>query len=406
MNYDESKTKFDAYVEQCRQEIIKQFFPNEAGLLLSNNSFLENDIDNLIISAEEKQKRKAVKDRLKLIKIKVDHTMRMVEKIIRINEEMGIKLDFQLVMKLAILYHDIGRFEQVTWSDTFVDSVYTNKNKQYNGNKVEDHGQAGKYIFLNNDFSINEQYRPIIGESIFFHQNLENSPKLQYRYDSLSEVRSLNINDILTGKYDLNDAEWHIVALITQLVADIDKTDILFQYLTGDISVFNNYTIDSTERTLDEIAKDWNVPKQEILEFNEFEESDYNNQEKKQVLIPIKTLNLSQLEVSKEFKNMFYLFCETDDQNLRETYGNLKKLRKIQQKWSFVYALWWRVSRFIKDINFYSVLVGIEECELLDQIWKLMPEEYQPLIEEPIDYAKNKLIPRKKGNSQSLYTRK
>lgn len=405
MNYNESKIKFDAYVEQCRQDIIKQFFINEADFLQSNNLNTENNIIDLSLTPEENKKRNAVNKRLNMIRIKLDHTMRMVEEIIRINEEMGIKLDFQLVMKLAILYHDIGRFEQATWSDTYVDNAYTNNNKKYNGNEVQDHGQAGKYIFLNNDFAVSEQYKPAIGESIFFHQNPENSSKLQYRYDSLSEIRGLDINDILTGKHDLNESEWHIVALITQLVADIDKTDILYQYLTNDISVFNNYTIDSTQRTLDEISKDWNVSKEEILEFNECEETDYNKKIKKQILIPIKTLNLSQLEVSNEFRNMFYEFCETDNQELKKTWGDLQKLRNIHTKWSFVYALWWRVARFIKDINFYSVLVGIEECKLLEQIYEQMPEEYRPLIKEPIEYALTKLIPEKKDNKQGLYTR-
>lgn len=408
MNYNESKTRFDAYVEQCRQDIIKHFFPNENNLLQPNNIIMQNNTFNTNATEEEKQKRKVVEKRLKMIKQKLDHTMRMIEEIIRINEQMGIKLDFQLVMKIAILYHDIGRFEQATWSDNFKDSNYNANNKKYNGEKVSNHGQAGKHIFLNNDFAVDEQYAPIVGESIFYHVNPENYSNVQHHYENIGEIRGLNIKEIATGHTaeNLNEAEWHIVSLITQLVADIDKVDILYQYLTGEEKVFKPHVVDDSKRSLDEISLDWGIPKSEILQYNNIEEEDYNKMTNKEVKIPVENLELSKLEVSDEFRKMFYEFCTTDTKEIKEIWGKLPILWDIYPKWSFVYVIWWRISKFIKDINFYSVLVGVEECKLLEQIYEQMPEKYRSLIREPIDYALSKLIPEKKGNEQGLYTRK
>ena len=34
-------------------------------------------------------------------------------------------------MKVAILYHDIGRLSQATWSNTFDDIIYKEKNKPF-----------------------------------------------------------------------------------------------------------------------------------------------------------------------------------------------------------------------------------------------------------------------------------
>lgn len=404
MEYNTSKIKFDAYVEECRQEIIRQFFPNEAHLLNHSELITNNNYD-LSLTKEENERRKALNSRLAMIKQKLNHTMRMVDEIIRINDEMGIKLDFQLVMKLAILYHDIGRFEQATWAEDFSDRNY--KDKVYNGKEVHDHGEAGKEIFLTNDFAVDEQYSPIIGESIFYHQNTDKSPKLNYQYDSLSEVRGLNINEIATGHNAelLNEAEWHLVAIITQLVADIDKVDIFFQYLTKEEPIMKDFAIDRSRRNLDKIALDWGISKQEILEYNNITENSYNT-EPVVLYIPIKNLETSKLAVSEEFKDIFYKYCETDDKEIKETFGNLGILWKRIPKWSSIYVLWWRIGRFIKDINFYSILTGIEESKLLKDVYTLMPDEYKPLIIEPIEYAINTLIPHKKGKEPSLYARR
>lgn len=407
MDYNKSKVRFNAYVEQCKQEIIKQFFPNEAHLLNQGNIILENNTFGLILTKDEQQKRKVMNTRLSMIKQKVDHTMRMVEQIIRINEEMGISLDFQQVMKFAVLYHDIGRFEQATWSPSFSDETY--KTKIYpNGETFKNHGQAGKKIFLGNNFEVDEQYAPIIGETIFHHVNPEENEKTKYQYGSLSEVRGLNVKEIATGNSAslLNEAEWHLVAIITQLVADIDKVDIFFQYLTGEIEIFRPYVVDDSQRTMDEIALDWGIKKEEILDYNEIEEEEYEKMENKKIKIPVETLNLSKLEVPQDFKNMFYDYCTQNNEEVKKIWGSIPTLTKIYPKWSYVYALWWRVGRFIKDINFYSVLISIEECKLLEEVYKQMPDKYKPLISEPIDYAINTLIPQKKGKEPRLYAKK
>ena len=46
--------------------------------------------------------------RLKMIDIKLDHTMRMIEQVINTNEILGFRTSLGLVLKVAVLYHDIG----------------------------------------------------------------------------------------------------------------------------------------------------------------------------------------------------------------------------------------------------------------------------------------------------------
>ena len=47
----------------------------------------------------------------------------------------------------------------------------------------------------------------------------------KYINESLFDEEEIlcNIDDIVTGKFKLNDGEWEIASLIVQLVADIDK---------------------------------------------------------------------------------------------------------------------------------------------------------------------------------------
>ena len=134
MEYNKIYRSFTDYTNGCRDEIrSKEYTIDDAwGLNISKS-------DELGISEIVK------KQRLKMIDIKVDHTMRMVEQIIKVNESLGIKINLALVTKIAILYHDIGRMRQATWSNTFGDSIYRDMNSPFNN-----HGEDGCDIFLNN----------------------------------------------------------------------------------------------------------------------------------------------------------------------------------------------------------------------------------------------------------------
>jgi hypothetical protein len=110
-------------------------------------------------------------------------------------------------------------------------------NRPYNN-----HGEEGYNIFINNDFGVDEKYIPIIAETILHHQNHHTQSKLNYRFDK--GLENLRIDDVATGNVLLNDAEWEIASLIVQLVADIDKCDILYQHLSDDFDMIRDYVYD------------------------------------------------------------------------------------------------------------------------------------------------------------------
>ena len=376
MEYNSTQKSFIEYINRCRNNILEKFFTKKdaEGLRLTGSE-TETEIDKIV-----------KKHRLKMINIKLDHTMRMVEQIVKINQNLGIKVDLDLVVKVSVLYHDIGRMRQSTWSNTFADSSYREKNKPFNN-----HGEDGYDIFLNNDFNIDSKYIPVIGETILHHQDVHTQPKLQYRYDT--DLGKIDIHDIITGRFNLNEAEWQVASLIVQLVADIDKTDILYQHLSDDFDMIRDYIDDKSMDTLDNISKYWCVSKKEIIEYNNIDESSY---EPRRIRIPIKNMDLNRLIVPAYMREMFY----------NNSWLELKEMIK-DRNWTFITILWWRLSHFLNQISFNSVLINIEESKLLDQIYEKVPDELKFLVEEAFAYARNELVENRiKENEGNIYLRR
>lgn len=374
MDYYKSYKSFNDYTNKCRD-------------IIRSKVYTKNDAFNLNIVDDRLGINEIIRNhRLKMIDIKVDHTMRMIEQIIKINENLGLNVNLGLVTKIAVLYHDIGRMRQATWSNTYADSIYKRMNSPF-----KNHGEDGYDIFLNNDFNIDEKYIPVIGQTILHHQDVKSQPKLQYRYDK--DLSQINIDDIVTGKFELNDAEWKITSLIVQLVADIDKTDILYQHLSDDFNMIRDYVSDNSMESLDKIAEYWCVSKEEIIEYNGIDESVY---EPRTIRIPIKNMDLNRLIVPSYMREMFY----------NNSWLDLRELVK-DKNWNFITILWWRLSHFLNEISFNSVLINIEESKLLDQIYDKIPDELKFLVEEAFAYARNELIERRiKENVGNIYIKR
>ena len=374
MEYNKIYKSFMEYINKCRDEISSKEYT------IDDAFYLNISKDTLGISEIIKN------HRLKMINIKVDHTMRMVEQIIKVNESLGIKIDLALITKIAILYHDIGRMRQATWSNIYTDSIYRTMNSPFNN-----HGEDGCDIFLNNDFGIDEKYVPVISETIKYHQTVHTQPRLQYRYDT--DISKLNVSEIITGKFNLNSAEWEIASLMVQLVADIDKTDILYQQLLDDSNMIRDYVDDKSMNNLDEISKYWCVSKEEIIEYNHI---DPNNYQPRRIRIPIKNMDLNRLIVPSYMREMFY----------NNSWLDLKDLIK-DRNWTFVTILWWRLSHFLNQISFNSVLINIEESQLLDQIYEKIPDELKFLFDEAFAYARNELVENRiKENEGNIYLKR
>ena len=369
MECDKTYESYIDYVNKCRN-------------LIKNTFFTKDDLEFLSSGKDDNEINKIVRNhRLKMIDIKLEHTMRMIEQVIKINQKLEIKIDLSLVIKVAVLYHDIGRISQSTWCNTFSDTIYKKMNMPF-----KDHGEEGYDIFLNNDFNVDDRYKPIISETILHHQDHHTQPKLNYRFDG--GLKGINIDDIITGKYQLNDAEWQVASLIVQLVADIDKTDILYQHLSSDFEMIRDYVFDKSMDNLDIIAKNWGISKSEILEYNELVENEYKPGI---IKVPIKNISIDKLEVPQYMKDMFY----------NDSWPDLKVL--IQDKnWNFITMLWWRLSHFLNKISFTSTLVNIEESKLLEQIYEKIPVRLRVLVREAFEYAKEELVNHKidenKGN--------
>jgi len=374
MEYKKTYESYIDYTNKCRE-------------MIKNTFFTEKDAENIKHTDDGLGINKIVKShRLKMIDIKVDHTMRMIEQIIKINKNLEIRIDLDLVIKIAVLYHDIGRIRQATWSNTYSDRIYTLRNQPFNN-----HGEDGYDIFLNNDFNVDDKYKPIISETILHHQSHHTQPKLNYKFDS--NLENIQIDDIITGKFELNDTEWQIASLIVQLVADVDKTDILYQQLSSNSDMIRDHVFDKSFDTLDNIASNWGISKKEIVEYNEIDEQNYTPQ---RIKIPIENVTIDKITVPEYMKTMFY----------ENSWPELPVL--IQDKnWNFITILWWRLSHFLNQISFNSTLITIEESKLLEQIYEKIPTKLKPLFTDAFEYAKEVLVTsRIKKNKGNIYIKK
>ena len=351
-------------------------------MIIKNSFFNKNDLDYIDINEEDLSINEVVKrHRLKMIDIKLDHTIRMIEQVINTNELLGFRTSLGLVLKVAVLYHDIGRMRQATWSNTFNDNIYVRMNKPF-----KNHSEDGYDIFMNNDFNVDKRYIPVVGNSILHHQDLHTKPRLNYKY--MGNLNDISIDDIVTGKIELNDSEWQIVSLITQLVADIDKSDILYQHLSDDFKMIRDYVYDNSRDTLDNIALKWEVSKNEIIEYNKIDE---NNYEPGRIKIPIKNMPINKLEPPQYMKEMFY----------NNSWPELKVLIQ-DENWNFICILWWRLSHFLNEISFTSTLINIEESKLLDEIYKKIPVRLRPLVDEVFEYSKEVLVTKRIDDNKGM----
>lgn len=374
MDYNKTEKSYLDYINMCK-------------MLIKNTFFTSDDLDYIDISDDNLSIDDIVKKhRLKMIDIKLEHTMRMIEQVINMNNTLGLKVELGLVLKVAVLYHDIGRMRQSTWSNTFNDNIYIRLNKPF-----KNHSEDGYNIFMNNDFNVDKKYVPVIASSILNHQDLHNKPKLNYRYTG--NLSDINIFDIVTGNIELNDGEWQIVSLITQLVADIDKCDILYQHLSDDFKMIREYVYDNSRDTLDNISIKWDVSKKEIIEYNKINESSY---EPRRIKIPIKNMPISKLEPPYYMKDMFY----------NNSWPELRILIQ-DENWNFISILWWRLSHFLNEISFTSTLINIEETKLLEKIYQKIPTRLKPLVDEVFEYSKKVLVEdRIKENKGKIYLKK
>ena len=373
MEYNKTYNSFIEYIDKCR-------------FIINNSIFNTLDIDYLEYDYKISIDNFIKKHRLKMIDIKLEHTNRMLEQIVNINNKLELKPNLDLLIKIAILYHDIGRFSQATWCNTFSDSIYKKKKSIF-----DNHSEEGYYIFLNNDFNIFEKYIPIISNSILYHQFHHISDKLNYKFNT--NLNNINIDNIITGSYFFNEKEWQVASLIVQLVADLDKIDILYQHLTSDFKMIREYVYDTSYNSIEQLAKKWGITPKEIIEYNNLEDKNY---EGIKIKIPIVNVSIDKLRIPNYMKEMFY------NNNWKELDVLIK-----DNNWNFITILWWRLSHFLNKIEFVETLVNVYDNNLLEKIYHNIPVRLRPLFEEAFNYSKEVLIEDKiKENKGRIYIKK
>lgn len=361
INFNETKKYFDDYINCTYLEIKEKYFDIES----------EDDLARYNL-------------RNAMIKQKYDHTMRVVENISKMAKKIGQSINFLELTKVVGLFHDIGRFEQALYNDTYVDSVVYK-----NHPTIKNHAEEGE-LFLNQTgfktFYTPKIYQPAISKSVGLHQMPVLPKEFNYKVDK--NFGKINPDTVLTGTYNFNELEQQIISLLLQMVRDIDKIDILYQRANGEI------------KAIPEILKVKNIGKDNVknlwgLSLKDLKELNTNDELDNSSLIKLysKSIPVEKLYIPEEIKRMIYA-------------GENISLSELQNRddYSFITAVWWSLYTFLSDINFVSNLEVIEENNLLKQIYDQYPAEYRPVINEIFIYAKYTLInERIKKNKDNLY---
>ncbi len=384
INYDGVKETFDKYIDECKKRIKDTFFKEDE---LSTYKTLR---DNLVRTGKldsNSSLESAIKyERLQMIDTKINHTMRVVEDVIKIAEKMGTSVNFNNVLKVAALLHDIGRFDQATWNDSFRDSCY----KDIAG--INNHAEAGYHILFTNerikDYPIDKRFYKAIGTVVYNHGNSKLEGDLAIRLKDASE---LDISK-LSGLDKLNVDEKVIVAALVQMVRDVDMLDILYQHLTGEFPVIREeVNFKTLGESIDKIASYWEVEPSVLLEYNHITEDELKL--RKTIKIPVNKINLNKLSVPKDIKMKFFAH---EDMNL----GELMERRDF----TFIIGMWWRLNHFLSNINFTSNLQVVEEKNLLEKIYNQYPIEYRFLVRDAFEHANLELVKQKlEQNKSNIY---
>lgn len=364
LSYEDAKGFFDNYIDATYFKIKDKYF-------------------NIV--SEEDMKR--FNHRNEMIKQKYVHTMRVVENIAKMAEKMGQSVNFLELTKVVGLFHDIGRFEQALYSDTYSDYLVYKDHPT-----IKNHGEEGEIFLKEKGFQIFETpevYQPAIAKSVGLHQANELPKEFDHKVDI--NFGKINPDQILTGNYSFNEFEQKIVSLLLQMVRDIDKIDILYQRANGEIrpvpEIINVKNIGK-----ENIMRIWGVTLDDLKELNSLDEIDNGER----IKFYTKRVPIEKLFVKQEIKDMMY----------RGENINLKGLQ-ARSDYSFITALWWSIYTFLSDINFVSNLEVVEDNDLLNQIYNMYPEEYRPVIDEIFNYAKEVLISERiYNNRDNLYVSK
>jgi len=387
-SYNLSKKSLEEFIKRQITKIDNTTFN-------SNELVLGESIRKDLISAGKIDENKSVSEALKthrkmMIQHKIDHTYRVVSNIVRLALKLDVNVDFSKLLKIAALIHDIGRFEQATWNNSYSDKCYGERGNE----AIKNHSHAGYHILLDeheiDNFDIPYQYQ-YAALAVVNHHSDNILPEFLSRH--MNSIDDLNIKK-LTGSFELNAVEEVIVSALVQMVKEVDMIDILYQRKTGEYPVIpKSLNVSVDKRTLTEIANFYDIDKEQIAKHNNISVNESLSG------IPILAIPSSLIE-PKYLKIPEYL---------RKMCLNLEPLdlRQLLNKrgYNFIWSIWYQLFKFLKDIDFKDNLESIQEDNLLDEIYKNYPAEYRPLVKEAFDFTKERLITERLKGSGKIYVK-
>lgn len=381
--YSTNKELFKNYILKCREALNSLVLDEndlKQGYYIYQNLLKEKIIDDSATVSD------AIKmHRLKMIRIKEEHTFRVVDDTTKVCEKIGTCDEFITLAKLAALFHDIARFPQAVMSNTFFDKecplFMGLSHAEYGYKMLCENGMSENY-------NIPKEYYYAIALTVFNHQK-NNMLCLPFR--SLKELNP----KLLTGDIFLTSEEFVLISTLVQLIMDVDKIDILHQHLTGDYPVINPFIKCKVDgKTLDEICKKYNIDKKIVKEYNNLDSD--NIKDLSSINIPSGNIDLSTLVVPDDIKNSFF-----ENKNL-----DLKELQK-RDDYTFIIGMWWRLNHFLNDINFVANLEVFKENNILEKIYNEFPLEYRFLVTEAFEFAKEEILDKKiEENKGKVFVKK
>ncbi len=401
IDYDKNKERFDRYIERCKKIVETRLFSeNELKEGIKTKNI---EIKNGLATPEDDLTRVLREHRKRLIDIKVNHTMRIVEDVTKIANSVGAPIDFLKTVKVAALLHDIARFKQAILNDSYDEIRGTDKKTKTIGLEGEYHAQYGKKLLSDyhmfDFFDVPEKYRFAIGEVVYHHQD-DVLTKSGY-VDKFTNSKQLDTENFLSGTNMLNEQEKIIVAALLQMVRDVDMLDILYQNLSGEMPIMlktisYKTTNEKTNKkdSLKEIANHWGIDPKIIMEENHLKSDDLSDIDT--LSIPVFAIPTIKLQVPLDIQKRFF-----NNENI-----DLKEIRN-RRDWTFITGMWWRLNHFLNNISFLTNLEMIEQKKVLDQIYATYPDEYKPLVFPAFEFAKEQLVEKViKENEGEVYIKR
>lgn len=380
IDYEQNQADFFNYIENCRKKIINSFFSKEE--LDRSNHIRINLLNKNAIDPATSIEDSIKIHRNNLIRIKIDHTMRIVEDVTKISQKIGANVDFEKAVKVSALLHDIGRFDQAIYDNDYNDRTSRLFNPDKNETHTVFHGDYGYERLVNmggfDEFHVPREYQAAIANVVKHHQDATLKGELNRKFKTVNE---LNLESILTGNYVMNEQEQIITSALVQMVKDVDMLDILHQFLTGDVAVVNPTVQRKVgNKKIEDFCKEFGVTAKDLMEYNGLENGNLDGL----AFIKIPTDKIKDkkvLDVPEDIKERFF---RNEDMDLQELIS--------RNDWTFVVGVWWKLNHFLNNINFVSNLEVVEESNLLDDIYKLYPEEYKPLVFPAFEFAHDRLL--------------